>query len=393
MSGRGLFLIPKSGNAYRLDSARSARVTPQARHGHNGRARMRHSCGSGAALCALMLLLLTTLTHAQGFAGLGTPTSDDFAVPQRGTPFTFPEDHGPHPAYRIEWWYVTATLTGTDGRDYGIQWTLFRSALRPETGPGWEDPQIWMGHAGLTTPDAHFVAERFARGGVGQAGVTAEPFDAFIDEWRMEGPTLSDVMLTAQGADFAYDLQLTTDGPFVPQGDAGYSVKSGGGQASYYYSQPFYEVSGTLTLPGGPVEVTGNAWLDREWSSQPLSDTQTGWDWFSLVFDGGERLMGFRLRDTGGPDYTAATWITAEGNPTPFPDGAFVAEPLAETEVAGRKVPTRWRVQLPVRNLDVTIEVLYPNSWMQTSFPYWEGPVSFEGTHSGRGYLEMTGYE
>ena len=29
---------------------------------------------------------------------------------------------------------------------------------------------------------------------------------------------------------------------------------------------------------------------------------------------------------------------------------------------------------------------------MGTSFPYWEGPVSFTGTHRGVGYLEMTGY-
>jgi predicted secreted hydrolase len=31
-------------------------------------------------------------------------------------------------------------------------------------------------------------------------------------------------------------------------------------------------------------------------------------------------------------------------------------------------------------------------SWMATSFPYWEGPIGFRGSHSGVGYLEMTGY-
>jgi len=29
---------------------------------------------------------------------------------------------------------------------------------------------------------------------------------------------------------------------------------------------------------------------------------------------------------------------------------------------------------------------------MATSFPYWEGPISFRGSRSGVGYLEMTGY-
>lgn len=355
---------------------------------------------SGRALlsrCFLTVVLIAFAalpgpSHAQGFAGLGTD-AEGFAIPEPGRGFTFPEDHGAHPDYRIEWWYVTATLTGEDGRAYGVQWTLFRSALAPERREGWDDPQIWFGHAGLTTPDRHFAGERFARGGVGQAGVQAEPFAAWIDEWRMEGPSLSEVTLTAQGLDFAYDLELVTGMPFVPQGQNGYSVKSASGQASYYYSQPFYEVTGTLTLPDGPVRVSGNAWLDREWSSQPLAETQTGWDWFSLVFETGERLMGFRLRDTAGPDFTAATWITAEGTPTPYPNGAFRAEPLTITPVAGRDVPTRWQVSLPERDLDVTVEALNPKSWMKTAFPYWEGPVSFTGTHRGRGYLEMTGYE
>jgi predicted secreted hydrolase len=69
----------------------------------------------------------------------------------------------------------------------------------------------------------------------------------------MQGPTISDDQCTAQGADFAYDIDLSPIAPFVPQGDAGYSVKSQDGQASYYYSQPFYEVTGTLTLPQGEV--------------------------------------------------------------------------------------------------------------------------------------------
>ena len=106
-------------------------------------------------------------------------------------------------------------------------------------------------------------------------------------------------------------------GPLVLHGDDGYSVKSAAGQASYYYSQPFYTVEGTLDLPDGPVAVTGQAWLDREWSSQPLASDQTGWDWFSIVLDDGHRLMGFQLR--GSQTFTAGTWITPGGQATPCP--------------------------------------------------------------------------
>ena len=344
-------------------------------------------------VCITFLILWPIAALAQGFAGLGTDAGD-FAQPDPGYTFQFPEDHGAHPDFRIEWWYVTATLSGADGRDYGVQWTLFRSALTP-AGPddGWDSRQIWMGHAGLTTPDRHFVAERFARGGIGQAGVVADPFEAWIDEWRLQGPSFDDLRMSAQGPDFAYDLHLLANGPLVPHGINGYSVKSAEGQASHYYSQPFYQVTGQLNLPGGPVDVTGAAWLDREWSSQPLAESQTGWDWFSLSFEDGARLMGFRLRDRAANAYTSATWIAPDGTPTPFADGAFRAEPLGTVRVAGRKVPTRWRVQLPDKGLDVTVEALNDQAWMATSFAYWEGPVRFEGTHDGRGYLEMTGYD
>lgn len=328
------------------------------------------------------------LAQAEGFAGLGTEV-EGFALPDRAYEFRFPADHGPHPGFRLEWWYVTANLEAADGTPYGLQWTLFRAALAPG---GAHDSQLWMGHAAVTTPDAHLATERLARGGTGQAGVAADPFAAWIDEWRLEGDLSGEAALTAQGPDFAYDMRLTAEGPVVLQGDQGYSVKSEDGQASHYYSMPFLAIEGTLLLPEGEVAVAGTAWLDREWSSQPLTGSQTGWDWFALSFDTGEKLMGYRLRDAEGPPFTVATWIAPDGTPTPYAPGAFRAEPGATAAVAGRDIPVEWRVTLPDRGLDATVTALNPRAWMDTSVPYWEGPVTVAGSHRGRGYLEMTGY-
>jgi len=342
-------------------------------------------------LISLLLALCPVMALAQGFAGLGTEAKG-FTVPERGVPLTFPADHGSHPDYRIEWWYLTANLQDQEGVEYGIQWTLFRSALEPAERPGWSSPQLWMGHAALTTPRQHFVAERLARGGIGQAGVTAAPFAAWIDNWRMEGPDINALSLTAGGSDFSFDLQLRAKGPLVLHGDRGYSVKSVSGQASYYYSQPAYEISGVLTTPDGPVLVTGNGWLDREWSSQPLAPDQTGWDWFSLSFDSGDRLMAFQLRDSGG-GYSSGTWIGADGSVIPLAPGAFDTEILEQTTILGHDVPTGWALRLPEQELEISVRALNPRSWMATSFPYWEGPVRISGSHSGEGYLEMTGYD
>ncbi|PXW72358.1 putative secreted hydrolase [Loktanella sp. PT4BL] len=334
------------------------------------------------ALCLPMPAL------AQGFAGLGTE-AEGFSVPQPEPQFNFPTDHGAHNDYRIEWWYLTANLEAADGTPYGLQWTLFRSALAPGAGDGWTAPQLWMGHAAVTTPDNHYVAERLARGGIGQAGVTADPFEAWIDDWALTGDW-NTLHMTASAADFAYDMALTAQGPLIFHGEGGYSVKSAAGQASYYYSQPFFAIEGTLQLPEGDVAVTGNAWLDREWSSQPLAENQTGWDWFSLSFDDGNKMMGFRLQQTDGQNFTSATWMTPDGQTTPYTDGALVATPLATND---SDVPVRWRVELPAQGVDVTVAAINENAWMATSVPYWEGPVTVTGSHEGIGYLEMTGYE
>ena len=349
-----------------------------------------------ARLIILMLLLMAVPALAQGFAGLGGD-AQGFAMPRRGVPLAFPRDHGAHPDYRIEWWYLTANLKGDDGRDYGAQWTLFRSALAPEERPGWQSPQLWMGHAALTTAERHYSAERVGRGGVGQAGVTLAPFSAAIDDWNMVGRAkppadeLSALTITAAGEGFSYRLELDAQGPLVLQGERGYSVKSAQGQSSYYYSQPFYRVTGSITVDGKEIVVTGQAWFDHEWSSQPLAKDQTGWDWFSFHFDSGAKLMGFRLRDQG-DGFTSATWINPDGTPEPQPPGALTVTPRAWAEVKGRRVPVQWNVSLPARGVAVTTAPVIEDAWMETQVEYWEGPVRITGSHPGVGYVEMTGY-
>jgi predicted secreted hydrolase len=361
----------------------------------NAKARLsRRSFAAGFAA----LGLVPRVSLAQGFAGLGNDASG-FAAVVPGRRFSFPADHGPHPDYRIEWWYLTANLKDADGNAYGAQWTLFRQAM--QAGPqreGWASQEIWMGHAAVTRADTHRSSETFARGGIGQAGVDADPFHAWIDSWELRGPdgmsatNIAPLEVKASGADFSYALKLDARKPLVLEGDAGYSRKSAHGQASYYYSQPFFTVTGAVTIDGRSIDVSGQAWMDREWSSQPLASDQTGWDWFSLHLGTGEKLMLFRLRQTQGKHYLSGNWIGADGRPTELASSAIEMIPTAMTEVANRKLPTSWRIAIPDRGLKIDTVPLNPRSWMGTSFPYWEGPISFTGSHNGVGYLEMTGY-
>ncbi|MGE1091596.1 lipocalin-like domain-containing protein [Pseudomonas zeae] len=347
----------------------------------------------------LVLLLLggcdQSAPEQKGFAGMGNQALA-FTPVVPGRVFSFPADHGAHDGFRIEWWYVTANLKDQQGNEFGVQWTLFRSALKPvaETA-GWDNQTIWLGHAAVTSSTVHHAAERYARGGVGQAGVQLAPFEAWIDDWRFASQAqdpLSDLQLSARDKDFAYQLHLTSSRPLVLQGDKGFSQKSEEGQASYYYSQPFFQANGTLQIDGQRYTVSGPAWLDREWSSQPLTANQTGWDWFSLHLDSGEHVMLYRMRQKDGAPYLTGTWIAADGQTQTLSSSQIRLTPQTTAKVAGRAMPVKWLISIPDKHLDISLDALNPNAWMNLRIPYWEGPVHISGSHPGQGYLEMTGY-
>lgn len=372
-------------------------------------------------------------TSSAGFAGLGQE-ADGFQHAEPNQTIRFPEDHAAHPDYRIEWWYLTANLEDADGEPLGLQWTLFRQALmppseRPEPTP-WAADQLWMAHMAISQGEQHQVAERFGRSHSqaelyqpqnAQAGVIASPLHAWLDDWQLKASEDADsddfnhLTLSAYSGEdasrFGYTLELTAEGPLVFHGEEGFSQKAANGQGSMYYSQPFWQIEGDVILNGETKTVSGRGWLDREWSSQLLDARQSGWDWFSIHFEDGHKLMAFQLRGGGddsgdsgsdntsseqGADYRSGTWISPQGDATPLATDDITLTPLATSSVAGRDVPTRWRLEIASLELDINIEAPQANRWMDTSVPYWEGEVLVNdrasGEPLGEGYLEMTGY-
>jgi predicted secreted hydrolase len=340
---------------------------------------------------AALLLLASPKARAEGYAGLADE-AEGFEPVLPGRPLVFPRDHGAHPGFRIEWWYLTANLMGEGGARYGAQWTLFRIALQPGAeSAGWADRNAYMGHAAATSALEHIFATTHARGGVGQAGVTAAPFEAFIDDWSFVCESDDRWRIEAEAPDFAYRLVLSADGPLLLHGDKGFSRKSDQGQASYYYSQPFFRVvDGMLTLRGRSAKVTGRAWMDHEWASQPMSADQKGWDWFALHLAGGAKLMLFRYR--GATNHLAGTWIEPDGATHALSGETIALTPLEETSIGDRKLPTSWRVAVKSLGLDIETTPLNPRALNGARNPYWEGPIAFRGSHEGEGYLELTGY-
>ncbi|MCP4430802.1 MAG: carotenoid 1,2-hydratase [Gammaproteobacteria bacterium] len=328
-------------------------------------------------------------------------SGEGFARVLPGKTLEFPADHAPHPEYRIEWWYITANLGDSQGRQWGLQWTLFRQALAAKAEQqSWSNNQLWMAHAAISTPHGHHFEQRFSRGGIGQAGVIVDDnFEAWIDDWKWQSgnDSLFPSALDFRIADREIHMQLKSNDSWILHGDAGYSQKSQQGQASYYYSQPKIQISGTI----GETQLTGTAWLDREWSSQPLAPDQQGWDWFSLHLDDGNKLMLYRLRHDDGEHWLSASWIDLDGRFSHLSNDEVDLSELnlrpIKTSVSKKiRLPLDWLIKLPELDRELHVRPLYDQQWMGTSFPYWEGVVLVEdeqGAPIGRGYMELMGYQ
>jgi predicted secreted hydrolase len=296
-----------------------------------------------------------------------------------GRKLVFPRDHGAHPDYRVEWWYVTGWLDGP----LGFQITFFRA--RPEEAsdnPSQFNPrQILFAHAALSDPKRGRLVhdERAARAGFSLAHAELDRTGVWIDDWRLElEGNRYQARIAAREFDFDFTLFATQ---LVLQGEGGFSRKGRRpNEASYYYSRPQLNVVGKLNGKG----VEGTAWLDHEWSSAYLAPEASGWDWCGINFLDGRSLTAFQMRDAkGGIHYAPPgvsfkplrTWKSPRtGTIYPVevsllsPGDSLVLKPLMDDQ------------ELDARASSGTI--------------YWEGAVTaLRGNAAvGRGYLELTGY-
>lgn len=325
-------------------------------------------------------------------------------------PFVFPQDHGPHPGFRQEWWYYTGNLAAADGRRYGYQLTFFRFALAPPPAvprdSAWGADQIYLAHFALTDVAGRrfYQAERSSRAALGLAGAEAAPFRVWLEDWSAAGTggAALPMRLRADMAEAAIELVLESAKPVVLQGDAGLSQKGAApGNASYYYSYTRMPTRGTLRVGAERIEVTGTSWMDREWSTSALDPDQAGWDWFSLQLDSGEELMFYQLRrrDSGIDPHSGGVWVDAAGAARPLRRDEVAIEVLDhwQSPDTGARYPSRWRLRVPALRLELELRPRLAGQEIRQRFRYWEGAVAASGRRDdtavgGSGYVELVGY-
>ena len=375
------------------------------------------ACRRTTGLLHLAALLLSSVLLADEAAAPGSQLSkllsgDGDAGFERALEpreFRFPDDHGPHPGFRNEWWYVTGNLDGDSGGRFGFELTIFRFALTPSLAAAessWRSNQVYIAHFAVTDADRErfFAAERFSRGALGLAGAQAAPFRVWIEDWEIaaeEAGTPERWRLRASDPGFALDIALTAAKAPVLNGDAGLSQKSAEpGNASYYYSMTRWLTDGSLQLGDDTFGVSGLSWLDREWSTSALAADQVGWDWFALQLSDGSDLMFYNLRKLDGSqdEHSGGTWIDTDGTSLHL-DRDDVEITVTDTweSPEGGVYPSAWTLRAPGQGLDLRIRPVMADQELFTTVRYWEGAVNVEGARrgeriEGRGYVELTGY-
>ncbi|MFQ5525797.1 MAG: lipocalin-like domain-containing protein [Thermoanaerobaculia bacterium] len=343
---------------------------------------------------------------------LGVPSATDlrsFARALEPRELVFPTDHGPHPEFKTEWWYWIGNVATADGRRFGYQLTIFRSALTPETprletaAPAgestWKTNQLYMAHFALSDIDGEGSAfhsfERFARGAFGLAGARPDPFRVWLETWSVEEADGA-WKLSARADDIALELALRPGKNRVLHGDRGLSRKGdAAGAASYYYSRSRMPTRGRLEIAEREYPVAGDSWFDREWSTSLLAEDEVGWDWLGAQLEDGREVMFFRLRRRDGSSARVdGTVVDAEGTFRPLRTAGFELVPrgLWTSPETGIAYPAGFLLDLPAEALELEVRPLLAGQELRHSFVYWEGAVEIAGSAPGRGFLEMTGY-
>ncbi len=323
------------------------------------------------------------------------------AVP--GYRFEFPRDHFEHPDFQTEWWYYTGNVATDSGHKYGFELVFFRVGMpgvpaKPET--AWDMHDLYLAHLALTDIDAQKFRkfERLNRAGPGIAGASFEQGRIWNGNWQCVWDRANSAQtISAVADDVRFTLRLTPQKPPVIHGENGVSVKSETpGHASHYVSFTRLGVTGSLN----GATVHGQAWMDHEWFTSLIAAGDQGWDWFSIQLDNHTELMLFELRPKDGkaPRFLSGSYIDAAGHATHLEGSKFTLEPLetwTSPETHG-KYPVRWRIEVPSLKiaLECKAQMAAQELVSKARFgpSYWEGAVRYEGSATGIGYLEMTGY-
>ena len=358
--------------------------------------------------------------------------ADDYAEPlwekvKPGKIIRFPNDHGSHPSFRLEWWYLTGWLNDMSV-SYGFQLTFFRlgTKYRLQKNTSFDSSQIIFVHCSISDPNKNglFTAQKIGRPGIGPVDVKKEDMRLQFEDILFFREEKSDkYFLRMNQREFNLKLTITPPGQFgsrfspILNGEKGFSQKGPNKDyASYYYSRPNLRILGDLSLhQKNSRKVSGIGWLDHEWMSELLMDDFIGWDWIGINLIDGSSLMAFKIRKQDGSIGWSDYSFVDKSQQKKFIyelNGVFSNHKFRylknKNEIVW-KTRKNWRSPrsgaiYPVEQSIFINKVEYGiiplmsdqevDALQSTGNYYWEGAVTMISGKKeiGFGYLELTGY-
>jgi predicted secreted hydrolase len=279
----------------------------------------------------------------------------------------------------VEWWYWTGHLTTPDAGAYGFEECFFRTeaigvvtqlvnvALTDIGGQSFHYGDSLAAGAPASVPDGFSlsIAGSTADGGDGHDHLHGEPPDA------------------------SFDLDLLSIKAPVLESPSGYIAYSGGGW-TYYYSRMLLSVTGTLSVHGSTVPVTGEAWFDHQWGDLAQA-VVSGWEWFSIQLeDGRDIMLNFPLV-SGSPGPGSGTLSDANCHVTSS-DVTMSSTGTWKSPHTGCTYPAGWKVTIQGLSLTITPAVADQELVAPSAPTYWEGAATVTGDATGKGYVELNGF-
>ena len=316
---------------------------------------------------------------------------------QTGSVLNFSSDEGWHQAEPIEWWYTTAQVTGsTTGHKYHVMLTYFDYPTFPFDGfrifniADENTGQFYKQTSACNYPVNSATHQEINASPVGGA---AEDFSTRKDSVGNLIPFQYHVKAAAPGYNIDFNYNSLKRPLMV--GGTGY-LYQGVSSYTYYYSLTTLDVTGVITANGITENVTGTAWLDRQWGNfNPMSGEQ--YEWFSFQLSNGMDMNVWNVFTTQSlipdlPTYKICSEYINDSADMTTSDFQLKRLAFDYTPDLLRCYSQKWK--FTQGNIDLTITTVGPNSEVSSSFRFYEGATTITGTVNGVpvtgiGYAEL----
>ncbi|MFV2056601.1 MAG: lipocalin-like domain-containing protein [Thiohalomonadales bacterium] len=368
---------------------------------------------------------------------LSSTLPGNFTRVYRGRRFTFPIDHVAHSEYKSERWSFSGNVQTDSGRRFGYQLTIFRVGLAGENTNSinrknfartqdetkskksrWRAKNYYIAQFSVSDvlTKRYLAFERIQRNSLGLAGALRKGENSkggsngvriWVDDWNVDSISESflPLRISVELNKVSIKLHLDELKSIVLNGNEGlFQMGRKPGNASYYYSMPRLDTTGTVVIKGETFRVSGVSWLDHEWSTSILEPGLVGADLFTLQLDDGRELMFSNLRrEDDSKDSNSMGNLVHK-------DGSYETILSREVEISiddywqspqsGINYPAAWTIKLLRHEFELTVTPVFPDQELDFSIKSWKGLVDVTGRNLngdqtaiiGHGYVSLNGY-